>query len=143
MALELKPGRYLIGLWYIELPKKLAGEHGGNVMSGVWTDDFKEWHIQHRFRYYCGEDMTLSTFVKSNDKFKWYEVVARDSTEEAMEKKINEIMRIHCNLAVMMAQAPLTVEFFEVRGDILKMVKLAEEGKAPHWFNVISMTTKK
>lgn len=135
--IELKPGRYCIGIWYIELPQLAGvGDHGGNMMAAAWRDEGSdEWHLQWRMRYYCGEGPE-ALFGKSNDKSSWYHTTRKNASEAQMYRDAAKFMRLSARAAAKFSGMKINVDFLEIRGDIDKLWTIAESGRAPHWLNM-------
>jgi hypothetical protein len=125
--LEFKEGRYYLGLWFFTLPVELTNfGKGGDFMACVWREqDSDDWVMDYRFRH-CKDDKIWNT----DDQTSWYQATMR-STEEAIEKRVNEFVAA----AAKAAKPDTETSFFAIKGDLSVFVTKLE-GDRPPWLHV-------
>ena len=130
--IEFKEGRYYLAMWYLEVPAKILRPLGGNSMLIAWREAKRErlWRIQHRNRYYCGEEKTIATALNSGDRFCWheYEMTGDEAYVSVKASQLFEAIRRTAGI-------PNEPQTFLIQGDVAKFNLLIESGQGPEWLH--------
>ena len=82
MTIEIKEGRYFIGVWFM-------GDGKMDWMSAIWRDKddpVDRWQMTYRFRYYKNKDAW-----DGQDKKNWYSGTITGAPEAEVERKHHEV----------------------------------------------------
>lgn len=135
MAIELKHGRYYIGLWYFDLLRARAPQ-GGNFMACLWREDRDptQWILDARLRFYCGprphEPFNHPDHPDRNcDDSRWQRHTWSCASPAESERVAHATLQ---RLAPQIGCTPL--DFFPVRGNVDTFFQLICAGtKLPEW----------
>lgn len=108
MSLTIQPGRYYIGQWYFDIPRKTEKFEtlgpfgkGGNFMACVWREGADGgngakvgWTVQYRFRYYRD-----GRIHDHQDRLEWFSGEITAATEEEVEESTSRWVT-QCSLAI-------------------------------------------
>jgi hypothetical protein len=135
-VIEFTPDSYIIGLWYLELPRRISKYNlGGNFMSAAWKEPGDPlWRIRSRTRWYRTLEKSAAELVNSCDEFVWI--------GNSFGGSEDELIAIHTELFQKLAAGTGGLnepEFFEVRGGLDRMAAIAAAGKGPDWFHMTAM----
>lgn len=116
---------YIHGQWYVELPADLFPQYkGGNVCATLLRklDEPQNWNLHMRYRYYVDQKAHDSDDVRHGHMLRKVcdEDEAARGAMSGMEQIANKFGGI--------------IQFWEVKGDVMKMVRLSEVAPAS-WMN--------
>lgn len=136
MAFEFRPGRFYLGMWYLDVPPALHPPHGGNLTALVWKESgaTNGWVLQYRHRYYANRTDPPG-MTPSNDRFSWYRTSPMDITAaHAIEAMTRFFHMIFGNIPELAGTKP---DVFWIRGDRMRFFQLTRDSKTrPYWMHV-------
>ena len=115
MAIEFNGKKYVHGVWVNE------GEEGNWFAALFKPDDTGVWQLDYRMRYFADNKLW-----NSKDRFSWYEVIARDGSEEELAMMIETAKQIQ-TLLIKPIWPKTTYKEFKCRGDDPHIVAWLEE----------------
>lgn len=138
MALEIIPGRYFIGFFYLDFPARTPQMgrigpfgKGGNLQALVWKegeeapgDGPHEWHMRYRFRYYRDQRMH-----EHNDEMHWFEATMPISTEEEARDTAEQFITMS---GAAINQKP---HIWLIEGNIDRFIERVKQDP-PYWMHV-------
>lgn len=138
--IEFTPQSYIIGLWYLELPRAISKFGlGGNFLSAAWKEPGDPlWSIRSRTRWYRSLEKTVAELAHSNDEFVWMANSFGGSEDSLIG--IQEELFLKFSAAARTLTEP---EFFEVRGGLDRIHAIAAAGEGPDWFHMTAMPSER
>ena len=128
------PGRYYLGMWFIQVPQGKEWPNGGNITAQCWRYEttLTEWIVTYRFRYYADQSGKV---WESGDRKSWW--AAKISGDEAtIEKQMATLADTVSGLTgLFFITTPPTVHALIFKGDSKKALRLVARRK-PFWMHM-------
>jgi len=105
VSIELKPGRYYVGVWWMAWT-------GGDWMACIWNDGEREC-LQYRFRYHVDDKV-----FDSDDQKSWYEMTREIQPDAVIVQEMNTSVR-----ALGAAIGAVEIEYIYIGGDSEKVFR--------------------
>lgn len=126
MSIEIKPGRYYLFQFFINVTPECHPPNGGDLMGIVWREEDQPttWNMDYRHRYYEDDKVW-----GSEDRKSWYECRGLEMPEAEVLEKIKTVVEMWGHLG---GSEP---DYFMIQGNSEKWFELMRANPPP-WMHV-------
>lgn len=136
-TIEVKPGRWYYGIFFMGLPRGRGFPYGGDLMGCLWREDAEPeiWHMTYRSRHNAGENVSPWEYGEGGDTKRTFKATFHGDEHDAIRATHQAVLEMKKITGVFFSTKSPHLEWVIVRGDSEKFITTVTTAK-PSWMHV-------